>query len=329
MGLLGLSIGSSNEDVKLLQKAFGLPEDGIFDGYLEAAIKNLQIRGGLSPTGNINEQTADLINSRVMNLNLNISPNVSKNLDVKKEKSVDSDMYSTDLKTSAGLNIKKYFLPEVEYVKSETPKKEYIFLHHTAGWNNPKDVIDQWASDDRGKIGVHYVIGGINIKNDDDTYDGKIYQAIPDNYYAYHLGGYDKYKIDPVMHKKSIGIEICNFGGLNLIKGKYYTWSGQIVKSDYIIKLDKKFRDFTHFHAYTTNQIQSLLNLILYLSKKYSINIDIGLKNFINKNINTAFEWNTECVAGHVHGLLSHSNVRKDKGDIFPQPELVNMIASL
>ena len=41
-----------------------------------------------------------------------------------------------------------------------------------------------------------------------------------------------------------------------------------------------------------------------------------------------AFDYNAQCIAGY-EGLWTHTNVRKDKFDCFPQPELREMIASL
>ena len=43
----------------------------------------------------------------------------------------------------------RHFLPEGEY-KSGITKKEYCFIHHTNGWQNPYNCIDNWGRDSRG-----------------------------------------------------------------------------------------------------------------------------------------------------------------------------------
>jgi len=35
-----------------------------------------------------------------------------------------------------------------EYIHEPTDK-EYLFLHHSAGWNNSYKTVDGWAKDDR------------------------------------------------------------------------------------------------------------------------------------------------------------------------------------
>ena len=42
-----------------------------------------------------------------------------------------------------------------------------------------------------------------------------------------------------------------------------------------------------------------------------------------------AFEFNEDAYYGRVKGLLTHTNTRKDKVDMFPQPELMDMLLSL
>ena len=42
-----------------------------------------------------------------------------------------------------------------------------------------------------------------------------------------------------------------------------------------------------------------------------------------------AFEFNTDAYYGKQFGLWTHTNVRKDKFDCFPQPELVEMLKNI
>ncbi|NLF43600.1 MAG: N-acetylmuramoyl-L-alanine amidase, partial [Bacteroidales bacterium] len=135
-----------------------------------------------------------------------------------------------------------------EYMKGPT-KKEWLFLHHTAGWHNPSNVIESWEKDKRGPVATEFVIGGQGIKGDDDSQDGKVYQAFPQGGYAWHLGIGNS-----LLHRNSVGIEVCSFGQLTrdgyykktgenkkvwkaLVKGKYYTYVGGVVSQEQIIQL--------------------------------------------------------------------------------------------
>ena len=42
-----------------------------------------------------------------------------------------------------------------------------------------------------------------------------------------------------------------------------------------------------------------------------------------------AFEFNEDAYYGRVKGLWTHTNTRKDKVDMFPQQELMDMLTSL
>ena len=42
-----------------------------------------------------------------------------------------------------------------------------------------------------------------------------------------------------------------------------------------------------------------------------------------------AFDYHAEAFYGKVKGMWTHANVRKDKFDLFPQPNLIDMLLSL
>lgn len=219
------------------------------------------------------------------------------------------------------MEIKTYHLPPDQYVTTET-EKEYIFIHHTAGWNNPYDTIDGWKNDDRGRIATKYVIGGPNPKTGDATYDGVIVEAFPGNNYAYHLGNVNSY-----MHSHSVGIELCNFGQLTKQGSEYITYAGTTVTPDQVCDLGFSFRGFQYFHKYSTKQIEALSDLLKMLAKQHKINIKAGMQPLIKDG--KAFDYSIDAVNGKVRGLLTHVNVRKDKVDCSPQPALIELIKSL
>ena len=218
------------------------------------------------------------------------------------------------------MEIKEHFLSPTQYFAGPT-KKEWVFLHHTAGWDNPIQTIDIWNKDTQGQIATEFVLGGPSIKNKEHVWDGVMVQAFPTGGYAWHLGTGNN-----LMHKNSVGIEVCNFGqvvnGLNYVKVP--------VPADQIVKLDKPFRGHQFFHKYSDKQIQVLKEWILFIAKRDSIDVTKGLVELIKtKGAHAAFDFFDLAYCASHKGLWTHTNVRKDKIDMFPQKELVEMLLTL
>jgi len=291
--------GSKGDEVRKIQIALELnPVDGIFGRMTEAAVKNYQVKLGLHPNGVV-------------------TPEIFKKLL--------EDDYSTDLQESrdTSLNILKFWLPKEQYVNQVTDKK-YIFLHHTAGSENPYSTIDIWSRDTRGRIATEFLIGGTSLSGD-TKYDGEILQAFPEGYWAFHLGNADRY-----MQSHSVGIEICNYGYLNKIGEKYYTVYGNEVNSKYVTDLGYKFRGTRYYHSYSDAQIESCRKLILYIKERDNIDISKGILEYLKKfDPAIAFDFFNDAVEGKIRGLLTHTNVRKDKSDIYPHPKMLAMLKSL
>jgi hypothetical protein len=150
-----LKKGSKGAQVKDLQEFLGITADGDFGPGTEKVVMNWQSKNGLTADGIVGPKTWDA-------MGLATTDNSEK-------------IYTTE----SGLQIEQYFLPRGEYLDGPT-KKEYFFLHHTAGWHNPYKVIDSWGRDSRGRIATEFVIGGQSIKGNDDKYDGTTLQAFPE-----------------------------------------------------------------------------------------------------------------------------------------------------
>jgi N-acetyl-anhydromuramyl-L-alanine amidase AmpD len=304
------------EQIRKIQQVLGFEETGVIDEHTKAGIKNFQMKLGLTATGQLDSKTLDSFNKRY-------------NLDAVKASEPDSNA-STDLsETDVAYQIDEFMLSKDEYVTEygRIKNRKQIFLHHTAGWNDPYSTIRNWETDTRGKIGTHYVIGGINVKNDDAKFDGRVLKCIPDDYFGWHLGSTSKDGINFEMHKTSIGIEICNFGYLTERNGKFYTYTGQMIDKKYVTDLGFKFRGYQYWHKYTDEQIESLEHVLRMLSKKYSIDLSKGLsERLLKMSPADAFEYSKDATAGKITGVLSHTNVRKDKTDVFPQKNLVDML---
>jgi hypothetical protein len=186
-------------------------------------------------------------------------------------------------------NITKQNLPEDEYFKNET-KKTILVLHHTAGGHRPDWTISGWDKDKTSKnesirIATSYVIGGKSLRDGNQDFDGKIYEAFEDKYWAHHIGM--KTSNNANVNKHSIGIEVCNYGPLTLTKdGKFLTYVNSVVPQSEVLDLGKPFRGYRYWHNYTQNQLESLEFLIKDIIQRHGINKELGLKEALNKKKN-------------------------------------------
>jgi hypothetical protein len=127
------------------------------------------------------------------------------------------------------------------------------------------------------------------------------------------------------MHKNSVGIEVCNFGYIT--NGK--TYAGTKVAESEIVTLAKPFKGYSDWHRYSDAQIEAMRLWILFIGDRDGIDITEGLPKWIKQNGAAAFEFNQDAYYGKVKGILTHTNTRKDKFDMFPQQELLDMLVSL
>lgn len=195
--------------------------------------------------------------------------------------------------------IKKVPLHPNQYYQAIHPKK-YIFLHHTAG-GTAAGAMSSWAADP-AHIATPYVIDR----------DGTIYETFDPKFWAYHLG----VKGNPALDKASIGIEIVSWGQLTLKGGKYYNYLNREVPASEAIPLD--FRGFKYYHRYTAEQIAAIKTLLPYLLDRFKIAPQTSRESF----------WEYRSPATLPSGIWSHTTVRKDKVDIFPQKEIVELVTA-
>ena len=291
-----LKIGSRGQQVKDLQEFLGTDADGIFGKGTEAAVKVWQAANGLSADGLVGPATWDAMGLAT------------------------TDDSEKTFETSNGLIVNRHFLPQGEYKNGPT-NKEYLFLHHTAGWHNPFNVIDQWGRDSRGAVATEFVLGGPSVKGNNDEFDGVMVQAFPEGGYGWHLGKNGSQH----MHTHSVGIEVCNFGWIK--DGK--TYAGTKVAESQLVELDKPFRGFKTWHKYSDDQIEVLDKWIRWIGERDGIDIRAGLPALVKEKGADAFEFNEDAYYGKVKGIWTHTNTRKDKFDMFPQQELLDMLMSL
>lgn len=234
-----------------------------------------------------------------------------------------------------GLTIYDHLISEEEYIKEEV-KKDTIWLHHTAGGSRPDWSINGWEKDymkdklgrpildTNGnirplRVGTSYIVGRSSSTSDENIWDGKILRAFDDKYWAYHLG---ISKNSEELNSRSIAIEICNYGPLTLGKdNRFYSYVNKPIRDKDVVKLDTPFRGYEYFERYTERQLDSTRKLIHHLINKHAITIEGKIYN--EKWFDYDEKWFT------TGGMRSHSQVRRDKFDIFPQKEMIQMLNSL
>ncbi len=302
-----LKRGSKGSHVKELQTALDLSADGIFGADTELAVRRFQSTNGLTADGIVGTKTWEAIG-----------------IDTDSDTAAEESQYTT----KDGLTIDRQYLDKDEYVR-DYGKIEPLgfFLHHTAGWDNPYNTVAGWNKDKRGRVATQYCIGGSNVKGK-TKHDGVVVECFPNNYLGWHLGKVGSFKIS----KLSGGVELNNFGYLKKKGDKYYTYVNTEVKPEYVCDLGYKFRGHQYWHAYTDKQIESLRLLILHLRDIYpKMDLENGLPKLLKEGVHPkdAFEFNADAYNAKQFGLWTHTNVRKDKFDCFPQPELVQMLKQL
>lgn len=305
-----LKVGSKGENVKTLQTVLGLSSDGIFGKGTERAVKDFQSLNGLDVDGLVGKGTwaaMGLLDTDMASSN--VDPKDAKGNYTKKKYRADN-----------GLEVFEFFMPEDEYKKGPI-NAEWVFIHHTAGWHNPYNCIKQWDADTNGAISTEFVMGGPSVKGNDVNFDGEVVQAFPEGNWGYHLGKNGSQK----MHVNSIGMEVCNFG--YVVDGK--TYAGTRVEESQIVTLAKPFKGHSTWHRYSDKQITNLKLWLEFIGKRDGIDITAGLPALVKQHGAGAFEFNEDAYYGRVKGVWTHTNTRKDKFDMFPQQELMDMLVSL
>lgn len=289
-----LKKGSKGPAVVTLQEFLKLTADGIFGPKTESAVKSYQKKNGLVADGIVGPKT--WAHMGILNTDN------AENLEVEK-----------------ALEVKKHYMPVGTYFAGPVPK-DWIFLHHTAGGPNPYQVADMWARDDRGNVATEYILGGQSVDNKSKQYDGELIQCFPEGGYGWHTGTGNS-----VMHRNSVAIEVCCMG--QIVNGKTYV--NTPADPAQVIKLAKPFRGFQFWHNYSEAQLTNLKNWILFIAEKYSIDPRVGLVEYIRAKGADGFDVLDLDRANKTPGMYSHTNVIRGKVDMYPHPDLIDMLLSL
>ena len=253
---------------------------------------------------------------------------------------------------SSGVTVKGYDYPIFDktltngypigeiYIKQET-KKNFIFLHHTAGHTKgPKGTLNSWSKSayaGEGRVSTHYVIGA----------NGDAEQVFDDKYWAGHAG----VKGGMYLNKQGLSIEIQAIGPLRKVGSNPDKFTSTYYDKDHYKKTGIKIYSKWPTKRYGgtwTQPVNNDLKVIRYKGydwyQKYT-NFSIEATrnvclNWMSKH-NIKFHYDYDCLfpnstpkcfpdpGSSGNGIYTHNSVRTDKSDIFPQKEMVEMLKGI
>ena len=193
--------------------------------------------------------------------------------------------------------------------------KNQAVLHHTVSGEGVAGDITHWIKS-KFRIGTCVIVGR----------RGDINQVFSSKYWAYHLGvqGWVYRKLGIKYNRRdmnSIGIEIDSYGALKWSKSnlRWENVYGGHVQDGNVITYPEGFRGFYAFERYTTEQIESVRQLLVYWNKRY------GIPLYYNAGM---WDVSREALGGKA-GIWAHTSFRYDKSDCHPQKELIEMLKGL
>lgn len=181
-------------------------------------------------------------------------------------------------------------LPPDQYVRQRT-EKDLVVLHHTAGGSDASSV--SWWLRDPKRIATAFVIGR----------DGDVFQCFDPHFWAWHLG------IGGSIEKRSIGIELANWGGLTKKGRRYVNWAGREVDPDDVLDFGQAWRGYRYWEAYTDEQVEAAIELTRRLVALHGIDPDVAPSQLGAPDVRRYRRF---------RGVIAHHHVRADKSDVHP-----------
>ncbi|MCC9606911.1 N-acetylmuramoyl-L-alanine amidase [Blastopirellula sp. JC732] len=129
-----------------------------------------------------------------------------------------------------------------------------IIMHYTAGGAQASTV--GWFRNPDAQVSSHYVVGR----------DGTVVQMVPLDKSAWHAGR-SVLAGKSGVNAFSVGIEICNWGPLRKVDGKFVTYDGRKYQGPEPIQS----ADGRYWEPYTDAQYATLVKLSNYLIDQYAI----------------------------------------------------------
>ena len=292
-----LKKGDIGEDVRLLQEKLrnaGFYKgsiDSVFSSSTEQSIMDFQKHINIKPDGKIGISTWNTI------LNWKGITESPKNID------------------QIGLN--KVFISESGFKIYDNSKdfqiekiptsKDTIVLNLNITEDQTNYSLN-WNKDIDGKDAiVTFTIGNKS------KYDGVVFRNYDDNFWSYSLGTDIK-----SFNISSITIELLSDGWARNIDGKWMNKLGKEVESKDIVELELPYMGEKYWVKYTDSQLNSLGELLKYLSTKWDINLSFSYDAnwFSSDSFNSTF------------GLRNATQLNKFRIGLFPQKELIDLLNS-
>lgn len=287
-----LKIGDKSANViklqkLLIKKGYQLKETGVFDPDTFRAVSDLQKSVGLDVDGIASKQVQNALEGfSVLTYNEPINkPNVQQD-----------------------------FLPytENQYYK-ENYKKDKIIIQisntNNMAYNYLGKLDHLRISNNDKAIGTSYIIGNdINLQIFEDESQANIIHTNQQNNFN--------------LNTSSIGITLCNQGGLTISRRGIVNFNGDIVPDNEVFDLGRVQRGYRYFHLFTDKQLNMLSETIKYLSSKYSLKLSKGIYGQP-----TQFDINRDALNGK-SGLWSLNNFN-ELSLLSPQPNLISVLNSI
>lgn len=190
------------------------------------------------------------------------------------------------------------------FYQTETDKTA-ICLHFTVGYIT-SDIAA--LTNPSSHVSVSYVVDRA----------GRIYELFPDKYWSYHLGS-GTIGGNAAMSKRTIGIEVSNYGPLTLKGGKLLDAYGNTYCSESETDLygTYEYRGFKYYASVTAEQASATACLLKYLCGTHGIPL-------VFRGDDEPFSSPSDALG--FHGIFYHTNVRKDKFDWPFGPSLKSII---
>jgi len=289
-----ITLGDKGKEVSQLQKylsmlGYDLVIDGVFGNK---TLKAFQKKYGLLVDGIAGEQTFSALKAAQKRT---AKEDKENNFRGREYGELDVDV--------------NHHLGSEQYIK-QTFDKDKIFIHYTVSGPDAKKVIKYWDGNSP-RVATAFVMSGRGIE------DGKIYEAYNPDYWSYHLGVKgSKGKLD----KNSIGIEVCAWGRLDKKGDKFYNYYGGEVSAEEVYTLDEAWRGSEYYHMPSDKQMASLEKLLLWIIGEYKIPVQ-------NIDFNRGWaEYNDTLVRDKAPGIWTHTNVRTDKQDMYPDHRMLEVL---
>ena len=229
------------------------------------------------------------------------------------KKDTNGTKYTISTRDIGGLSVRELDpLGVDDYFYEGEIEKQGIVLHFTAGYLRG----DMGAMIRQGK---HVCVPYLSARS------GDVFQIFdPKHCWGYHLGR-SAVGGNTTMSKKTVAIEISNIGPLELRGNSLHTAYGDkycsLDEKQYYTKLAKSWRGYQYYASYTEEQIDSLINLLKHITKRFNIPAEFLPEEKRYRIFSSAKE------ARAFKGISTHINYRKngkwDLGPAFPWDRVI------